>query len=359
MKKSHIDQNWVKILIFLIMVSVSTYSQVKLPRVSPHQTASHTIGLTEVKIDYHSPGVLGRQVWGGIVPYDMSPGVAFGSGNQFPWRAGANENTVISFTDEVKINGKSLPAGNYALFMIPGEKEFTIIFSKNFTSWGSFFYDENEDALRVTVTPLESPFSEWLTYGFDKYTPNSVEVYLAWEKLKIPFTVEIDLNQTIIASLRKELRSTPGFGWQGLNQAANWCAQNNVNQEEALKWIDRAITRVNNFATKQTKSALLAQLMREKESQEILQLAIDNALEAELNTYGYQLMNRNNLDKAIEMFKLNVDRFPDSWNVYDSLAECYQRKGDNINAKKFYEKALKMAPENQKERIKTTLGQLK
>ena len=359
MQKSQIKKMWMKSILVILIVSASTIAQVTLPQVSPHQTVSHTIGLTEVNIDYHSPGVRGRTVWGGLVPYGMSPGVAFGSGNPFPWRAGANENTVISFSDDVKINGKDLPAGKYALFMIPGEKQFTIIFSKNYTSWGSFFYDEKEDVLRVPVTPVENPFTEWLTYDFENFTPNSADVYLAWEKLKIPFKVEIDLKATIVASLRRELRSAPGFGWVGLNQAANWCAQNNTNLDEALTWINRAITRINNFATKQTKSRILSLLGRTKESEDVLENAMTIATEAELNAYGYQLMNQNNLDKAVEIFKKNVERFPDSWNVYDSLAECYQKRGDNANAKKLYEKALKMAPENQHARIKTALEQLK
>lgn len=358
MKNLRVGYFWVAfVMIFISDINLFS-QQVTVPRVSPHQKVTHRIGLTDISIDYHSPSVQGRQIWGGIVPYGMSAGVAFGSGNAFPWRAGANENTVINFTDEVKINGNILPAGSYGLHMVPGEKEFIVIFSKNYSSWGSFFYDDKEDVLRITVKPLDAPFREWLVYEFDSYKPNSAELYLWWEKLKIPFTIEVDVNKVVVDNFRKELRSVPGFGWQGLNQAANWCVQNNVNLDEALIWIDRAIPRINNFAVKETKVRILDRLGKTKESEVILKEAIESSNEAELNAYGYQLIGQNKIDAAIEMFRLNVKRFPGSWNVYDSLAEGLQRKGETKTAKEYYEKALKMAPENQHERIKTAINKL-
>ncbi|MBU1101304.1 MAG: DUF2911 domain-containing protein [Bacteroidetes bacterium] len=347
----------VAILLFSVLFS-NTFAQLTLPKVSPHQTVSHTIGLSTIMVDYHSPGVKDRKVFGGIVAYGLNAGVPFGSGNSFPWRAGANENTVITFSDDVKVNGKSLRAGSYGFHLIPGEKEFVAIFSTNNTSWGSFFYDESEDALRVTLKPEKAPKQEWLAYGFDKFTPNSAELYLVWEELKLPLTIEVNTTEIVLKSLRNELRSTNGFGWQGLNQAAAWCATNNVNQEEALTWVENSIQRNSNFTNLATKAQLLGQLGRQKEADEIMKSAVEVANEGQLNTYGYQLLGAGRVDDAVKIFELNIKRNPESWNAYDSLAEGLQTKGETKAAKKNYEKALKMAPENQKARIQGVLNAL-
>ena len=136
------------------------------------------IGITDITINYHRPLIKGRKVWGGLVPYGQ------------PWRAGANENTTISFSDPVTIEGQPLAAGTYGLHMIPTETDWTIAFSKTNTAWGSFTYDKAEDALRVTVKPAASDFHEALTYDFDDLGPDSTVVTLRWEKLAVPFRWE-------------------------------------------------------------------------------------------------------------------------------------------------------------------------
>jgi hypothetical protein len=146
---------------------------------------------TDIIIEYGRPGVKGRKIWGALVPYGLAPGNQYSKNQPFPWRAGANENTTIEFKKDVVIEGQPLAAGKYGLHMIPSEKEWTIIFSKNNSSWGSFSYKQEEDALRVTVTPVAAPFQEWLTYGFEDLAGKSATAFLCWEKLKVPFKISL------------------------------------------------------------------------------------------------------------------------------------------------------------------------
>jgi hypothetical protein len=146
---------------------------------------------TDITIEYSRPGVKGRKIWGALVPYGMAPGNQYSKNQPFPWRAGANENTTISFSKDVLIDGKPLPAGKYGLHMIPSEKDWTIIFSKNNSAWGSFSYKPEEDALRITVTPVAAPFEEWLSYGFDDLAGKSATAFLRWEQLKVPFKISL------------------------------------------------------------------------------------------------------------------------------------------------------------------------
>jgi tetratricopeptide (TPR) repeat protein len=285
-----------------------------------------------VTITYHRPAVKSRQIWGGLVPFD--------GGKPIPWRAGANENTTISFTHDVLIEGKRLGAGTYGLHMIPSVKDWVVIFSKNYTSWGSFSYREDEDALRVTVQPRLADFQEWLSYGFDVNDSFSTTVILHWEKLAVPFMVQVaDGEETVLA-------------------AAQYCLQRKINTDEALAWTDQAIARGGAFQALQVKSGLLAEAGKKKESEDLLRGAVENATENELNTYGYTLLNENKIKEAVEIFTMNVKRHPDSWNVYDSLGEGHDKAGDKKSALKNYKKALSLAPETQKSRISGILKNL-
>jgi hypothetical protein len=161
-------------------------------RASLKASVSQTLGTdTQVAIDYSRPGVKGRKIWGELVPYGMAPGNQYSKDKPFPWRAGANENTTIEFTKDVLVGGQKLAAGKYGIHMIPSEKEWTIIFSKNNSSWGSFAYNQEEDALRATVTPVAAPHKEWLAYGFEDLAGNSATAFLHWERLKVPFKIEV------------------------------------------------------------------------------------------------------------------------------------------------------------------------
>lgn len=333
-------------------------------------SVSQHIGLVEVRIDYSSPDVHGPngedragKIWGGLVPWGMAP-LGFGTAKESPWRAGANENTVFTVSHDVMVEGKKLAAGSYGLHMAPQANEWTIIFSKNSTSWGSFFYDPAEDALRVTVKPEKSEYREWLTYDFIDRSPDHATVALEWENLRVPIKISVpDSTDLYITNLRQELRSVPGFGWQGWNQAANFLLQNNRNLEEALQWADAAISRPfvgqENFATLQTKALILTKMGKKSDADPLIAKLLATGDENQLNNLGYGFLNTlKDADRAIEVFSKNVAAHPKSWNVHDSLAEAYAAKGDKAKAREHYQHALSMAPENQKKRLEGILAGL-
>ncbi len=208
-------------LVLLFILSFSTTAQqIRTPRPSPDATVTQIVGVTEVKIDYSSPGVKGRKIWGELVPYGEV------------WRTGANEVTSITFSDVVKVNGNDLPAGTYGIHAIPGENEWEIIFSKDTEINGSSNYDPEKDAIRIKVKPEEHHFMERMTFLFTDVTDNLVNVNLMWDKLKVTFKVETNTNEIFLANARKEVSWAPTF------QAAQYCLTADINLEEALNWID-------------------------------------------------------------------------------------------------------------------------
>jgi hypothetical protein len=186
----------VALILFIFLVSASTSAQqqqAKKPRASQKASVSQRIGLqTDIKIDYSRPGVKGRKIWGDLVPYGLAPGNKSSDNKPYPWRGGANENTTIEFSTNVLVDGNKLPAGKYSLHYIPSETSWVIIFNKNSSQWGSYKYNQQDDALRITVTPVKAPFEEWLTYGFDDITDSSTTAYLHWAELKVPFKISIE-----------------------------------------------------------------------------------------------------------------------------------------------------------------------
>lgn len=311
---------------------------------SPAAEVTQTIGLSKITINYSRPSVKERAVWGALVPYGYN-NLGFGTATAAPWRAGANENTTITFTDDAKVEGNAIPAGTYGFFVAVNENgKADVIFSQNSTSWGSFFYDQNEDQLRVVVESVENSHTEVLTYNFDEVTKNSTTIVLDWEKKRFPVKVEYDVDDIVLANARDELRNTAGFGWQGPLSAANYCLQNNINHEEAIKWADQALANNQNFNGYFVKAGLLQQTGKTDESTKAYDEAAQLANVNQLNFMGYQLMGRDENQKALEYFKLNVDKNPDNANCHDSLGECYVALGDNKQAIKSFKKSLSMSP---------------
>ena len=180
------------ILSFLLILPSTTLAQENKVRPSLKASVMQRLGIdTDITIEYSRPGVKGRKIWGELVPYGLAPGNEYSNEKPYPWRAGANENTTIEFSKDVLIEGNKLPAGKYGIHMIPSEKDWTIIFSKNSEGWGSFAYNQEEDALRITVTPVEAPHKEWLMFGFNNLDGTSATVCLHWEKVKVPFKIEL------------------------------------------------------------------------------------------------------------------------------------------------------------------------
>lgn len=309
------------------------------PRPSQFASITQRVGISDVTITYHSPGVKGRSIWGTQVPF----------GNI--WRAGANENTTITFSHDAKVEGQEVKAGTYGLFMYPeDENNFKILLSTYSQSWGTVSPAEDELAAQANVQTTEIESQEWLSYDFIDRSGNNITAVLRWDKLQVPFKIEFDVNQIVVDNARAELKGPAGFGWRGYMQAARYCLQNDVNLEEAMVWIDQSISNSKGFSNLQVKAGLLAKKGETAEAEKIMEEAVPTANPFQLNGYGYQLLGQGKTKKAIEVFSLNIEKNKDHqfiWGFTDSLGEAYLADGNKKLALKFYKQAKTKAPENQ------------
>jgi tetratricopeptide (TPR) repeat protein len=359
-----------KIILFCLLaiglISTANSQLISLPSGGNKKAAvSERIGLTDVTINYDRPGVKGREgkIWGQLVHVGFID-QQFGSSKAAPWRAGSNENTTFTFSTPVKIEGKDLPAGKYGFFIAYDPNECTLIFSKNSTSWGSYYYNEAEDALRVKVKPQMLDKSvEWLKYEFSNETENSATVSLQWEKLSIPFKVEVDYIKTQVESFRNELRNEKGFTWSGWDQAAQWCVQRNTNLEEALLWSDSATGPSfggdRNFGAWSTKAQILQKLGRSAEADAVMQKALPFGSMNEIHQYGRQLLGLKMNKAAFDVFKKNFDKNPNQFTTLMGMMRGYSAIGDYKNALKYANLALPLSPAPQKAAVQTMIDKLK
>jgi tetratricopeptide (TPR) repeat protein len=318
------------------------------PWESPACTVSQTIGITEVTVTASRPGVKSRKIWGDLVPWGEV------------WRAGANMNTTVSFGDDVKVEGQALAAGTYGLHMIPREDKWTVIFSNDSSSWGSYHYDQKEDALRVDVKPVEAPFTEWLSYEFTDLAADHATLQLHWEKLAVPLKLTVDTDTLVLANARDNyLRSRNGFYWQAWDNAAKYCLQHKTHLDEGLEFAQKSVEMSPGFANQMTESSLLAALGLDSDANAAKDRAMAAASEADINKLASQYLQAGKVDDAIALLRKNVEKYPASWDACDSLAEAYAKKGDKAQAIQFYGKALSMAPdETNKTRIQDELKKL-
>jgi tetratricopeptide (TPR) repeat protein len=339
------------------MLSILSSAQITLTMLpsggNKKATVSERIGLTDVTIHYDRPGVKGREgkIWGQLVPVGFVD-QNFGTSKAAPWRAGANENTTIEFSNDVKIEGQPLKAGKYGFFIAYDPLEPTLIFSKNSTSWGSFYYDPSEDVLRVKVKAVPMNNSvEWLKYEFLNQTENSATIALEWEKLMIPFKVETDYIKDQIESFRRELRTERGFFWLSWNQAAQWSLQHNTNLEQALQWADSATSigfgGNNIFQPYTTKAQILMKLGRAAEADAVMKKALPLASMIDLHQYGRRLLQQNKPKEALEVFKMNYDKNPNQFTTLVGLTRGYSANADYKTALKYAKQALPLAPDAQ------------
>lgn len=347
------------------LFQVSLAQNISLPPSGGNQKARviQWMGPVEVSFTYNSPDITGPggedrsgKIWGELVPWGMQ-NLGFGTAEASPWRAGANENTVFSTSHDIQVEGKSLPAGKYGFFVIPQpEGPWTLIFSSNYQSWGSYFYDPAEDVLRVQVKPDSAEFTEWLTYGFSHRKLNSCTAFLQWEKLQLPFELSVPaINQIYLSKIRNELRNSNGFTWLSWNAAASYCLQQDINLEEALSWAEQAITAPfigqENFSTLQTKSQLLDRLGRQQEAESIMDKALyhPTATVGQIHSYARSLIAQKQPDRALEVFKMNYKTHPeDPFTTAAGLARGYEATGDLKKAIKYWEQALEVIPPHQK-----------
>ncbi len=308
-------------------------TELNIPRVSQHGSVEQTIGLSTVTINYHRPIAGDREIMGKTVPYGKV------------WRAGANENTTITFSDDAAVEGKPLPAGTYGLHMVPDKEQWTVIFSKNSTSWGSFSYDEKEDALRVTVKPgAGEPFND-LTYTFDDVKPDSAAATLRWAKVTVPFRVSFDIKAIVLKSIHNQLRSVGGFTWAGYDEAANWCLDNNYNLEEALKWEDTSIQNEDRFENWETKSRILEAMGKKDEAAKAMATALERANAQQYYLYARGLQRQGEAKRAFELYTQGAKKDPNHWLSHLGLARVASNAGDYATAAKELKLAIADAPE--------------
>ena len=302
----HINRLFFMALFMSFAFMTTVQAQLDLPRGSQKATVSQTIGISKVYIKYSRPSVNGRDVWGALVPYGMN-NLGFGTAEASPWRAGANENTIIKFTADATVEGKSLSAGVYGLHMIIHEDDTaTVIFSKNHSAWGSYFYEPSEDALRVKVKTKSIPHVEQLTYGFENVTANGATVTLSWEKKQIPFSFEMNVTETVMADIRRKLQDQPGFNRQTWEQAAGFAANNGGDLNEALEWINNAIAgqfySQQTFNNTQIKAQILQKMGKPQDALAIMDSYMPNATVLEAHQYGRFLIGQGMQDKSLRSF---------------------------------------------------------
>jgi len=348
----------------LMLLNFQSYAQrVTTPPGGGNQRsiATQYIGaLVTVTVDYNSPDVhapngddRAGKIWGQLVPYGMN-NLGFGTAKTSPWRAGANQNSKTTFSHDVTVQGKALKAGTYGFHLVAEESgPWTIIFSNNSTAWGSFFYNPDEDALKVETTPEESTYQEWLTFEFIDRQPNSTTLALKWENKSIPFKIEVpNMNDVYIVNFRNELQSTGGFGWQGYNAAANFCLNNKINLDEALTWVNTSISAPffgqTNFTNLSTKSKIQTALGKETEAAATMDLAIKHPTAGvfQIHGYGRRLVGQGKNKKALEIFKYNHKTSKAVWPTNYGLARGYSANKDHKNTVKYLKLALKNVPAN-------------
>ncbi|HEV8434994.1 MAG TPA: DUF2911 domain-containing protein [Thermoanaerobaculia bacterium] len=324
--------------LLFVVAAVDAHAQsfvIDLPLRSPAAVVSQRIGLTDIEIRYHRPQVNGRKIWGDLVPYGKV------------WRTGANTITTIRFSDPVTIDGHPLDAGTYGFHAIPTPAEWTLIFSKNSTTWGSFTYDQSEDALRVQVKPEPSPMHESMTFEVDHLQPDSAVVALEWENVRVPFRVGIDTHAIVQASLKQQLRGQKRYIWMSWDDAANYLLAEKLSPDDALAYANKSVELEDRFDNEVTKSKALAALNRPADSELARRRAIDLGTPTQLRDYGIDLLDKDR-DLAFTVFRENARKHPDAWQSHEGLARMYSAQGKRTEALKEAHAALASAPESEK-----------
>jgi tetratricopeptide (TPR) repeat protein len=347
--KSHPFRAFTPCVVLIAALSLVAHAQtdLNLPEASQAAEVKQRIGITDITIKYHRPLVSGRKIWSGVVPLAQV------------WRAGANENTTIEVGTPVSIEGKPLAAGRYGLHMIPAAEQWTIIFSKMAQAWGSYTYNEAEDALRVSVKARENEMEEALEYEFEDLKPDSVAVTLKWEKLAVPFRVSINEPETVLASIRNELRGRAQYAWNPPNEAAQYCLTKKVALDEALKWADLSIQNEERFENLSTKAEILKALNKADDAKNIWNRALEISTPVQLYSHARQLQAQKRQPEAMEIFQALVKRAPQT--VFGLLAQARIKSaaGDFAGAAEAAKQAQAVAiSDQQKQNIKALIDRL-
>jgi hypothetical protein len=326
---------------------------------SQRSTVSQQIGAVRVTIDYSSPSVVSPQgedrtgkIWGKVVPYGMSD-LGFGPGGLKPWRAGADQNTTFTVSHDVLVQGQKLAAGVYGVHLVAesdeSKKDWTLIFSKNSTAWGSYFYNPAEDVLRVAVKPEAAEMHQWLSYEFTERKPATATAALFWDKLKVPFRVDVpNAVQYNIDQMRRELQNETGFVSDPWTRAARYCAANNANLDEALTWAEYAVSAPfigeKNFNTLSTKALVLQKLGKTADADAVMKQALPLGSAEQIYRYGRQLLEQKRSKEAMDVMTMNANKNPNTYFANIGLAYGHSAQGDFKQAAKLAKQALTQLP---------------
>lgn len=358
-----------KLLFIAITIAGTSFAQMDVPPSgnNPRATISEEVGITSITIKYSRPDVNKREgkVYGdgNLVPYGFKTFSFITNSNTAPWRAGANENTSISFEHDVMIEGKPLKAGTYGLHMVMAADNATLIFSNQSEAWGSFMYEEKHDALRVNVKPVALDKSvEWLKYEFIEHKEKSCVVAMQWEKLSIPFKIDVDVDNIVLARLREQVTSIKQFNSTNMIQASSWCFNKNLNLEEALGWAQKAITGFQgqkSFPSMRNLAVGYEKLNRLQQADSVMNEALTMANVGQTIGYGRALITQKRNDKSLEIINAAKTKFGDVFAVNNGLAFAYSAKADYTKALEYANKALAQATEAQKAAINANIIKLK
>ena len=359
---------------FLSSVSLffiaAAFAQMDLPPSggNPRATISEEVGITSITIKYSRPDVNKREgkIYGNdnVVTYGFSTSSFITNKNTSPWRAGANENTIITFEHDVKVEGQLLKAGTYGLYMALDADNVILIFSSQSDAWGSFYYEEKYDALRVNVKPVALDKSvEWLKYEFIEHKEKYCVIAMQWEKLSIPFKVDVDVDNIVIARLREQVTSQKGFNSTNMLQAAQYCLNKNINLEEALAWSIKAITGFQgqkSYITLRNLGVAYEKLKNLPLADSTMNEALLIATANQYTAYGRILITQKRMDRAEEIFLASQKRYGDVYGVNNGLMSFYSAKGDFKKAIGFAEKAMQQTTsENAKKQLEGQITKLK
>ncbi len=348
-------------LIWGIAIPPSEAQNVTLPQASPKATVSQTVGISQVTVTYSRPNVVTPQgqdrtgqIWGSLVPFGLND-LGFGSSKAAPWRAGANENTLIEFSENATVEGKPIEAGRYGLHMVLTEQgNVTVILSNDSKSWGSFFYDPANDALRIDVQWEDHAHTPVLTYSFPEVDLNSTTLALDWENKRIPLHISFDTPELTYISLSNELKSVPGFDYQSWIAASSYLSAQGIHSETALEWADNAINAPfvgqKNFNSMSNKAQILNRIGKTDEAAALMDEALKDPSAGIQNYYNYgrTLIAQGDTEKAMEVFDAASKKWPDHWLAPHGLARGLSATGSYKKALKYEREAFAKAPDASK-----------
>ena len=349
----------ISMIICFALTNVLSAQSVYMPRnPSPAAFIQQRVGASIVSIDYSRPSVVALSgadrtghIWGEMVPWDFELQSSYGNKKPLPWRAGANENTVFRISHDAKVEGEDLAAGAYGLFVaMHRDGSATVIFSKDTASWGSFFYEEANDALRVKVNSEEIPLTKRLVYDFHDITKSSCLVALDWEKKRIPFHLTFETDEIVFKGLAEKINSLTKPTWRDYNNPARYCYQNNVHLEEALQWVEKSLELEKNFSNQTLYAGILSKSGKKAEADKLIKglLKGDEITDENYYSYGQQLIGEKRYDEALDLFKKLGKRWPESWLQYHGAGRTYSAMKDFSRALENEKEALKRAPEANK-----------